>query len=220
MELYLDAKGQFTTNDNAVKKIKATIPIDQPSADLRILDNGTVWLKFSEKGFKKKDADDLVTAASLKIEKENETRRKERERLDSEIKMLESRPGPLGPEQTARLEKLKKDRSECPDLLDLSPALLRDPAWGGLFNPRITRSWFRASSNSSNRMRQQNKILPQETPNEELLKGPWTFPAQRCSQRGASNPPATPQGCIGRLKTSVKDASIAIQETSGYLVPL
>ena len=76
VELYLDAKGQFTTNGNAVKTIRATIPIDQKSEDLRILDNGTVWLNFFEKGFKKKDADDLVTAASLKIEKENETRRK------------------------------------------------------------------------------------------------------------------------------------------------
>ena len=72
VELHLDENGGFTSTDAAVKTIKATIPIDQKSDDLRILDNGTVWLEFFEKGFKKKDADDLVRAATKKIEKENE----------------------------------------------------------------------------------------------------------------------------------------------------
>jgi hypothetical protein len=180
--LFLDARGQFTTVDKAVKTIKATIPIDQKSEDLRILDNGTVWLKFFENGFKKKDADDLVTAARSRIEQENEKRKKERDRLDGEVKNLESRRGPLGPEQKARLEQLKKERQN-PDLLDLAPTLLNEPAWWGTIQPTDYPLVLPGVVEFFQQYAPTNRILPQETPSEELLKGPATF--QRKSEASA-----------------------------------
>jgi hypothetical protein len=66
VEVYLDKDGGYTTSDECVRKITATIPIDQPSTALRVLDDGTVWYEFQQQGFHKQDADNLIAAARKK----------------------------------------------------------------------------------------------------------------------------------------------------------
>ena len=63
VEVYLDANGAYTTSDKCARKISATIPIDQPSTALKVLDEGIVWLEFQRKGFNRTDADDLIATA-------------------------------------------------------------------------------------------------------------------------------------------------------------
>jgi len=62
VEIYLDKNGDYADANKYARKITATIPIDQPSAELRALDNSSVWIEFQKQGLKKQDADNLIKA--------------------------------------------------------------------------------------------------------------------------------------------------------------
>ena len=70
MEIYLDENGEFATQDTAARKITATIPIDEPSVELKALDKANVWIEFQKQGLKKQDADNLIKE-SLKLDAED-----------------------------------------------------------------------------------------------------------------------------------------------------
>jgi hypothetical protein len=175
--LYLDALGKPTTQANSVRSINATIPIDQSSVDLLTLDKG-VWSEFYKR-FKKEDALNFVAAERARIAAENQQKRVQRDRVEAELKALESKPQPRAQAVETRITELKNGLRLDPALTPMPFSVLDAYRWWAERKPEQYPStgpapvapgiveFFRDHA-------VKDQILPQDTPSEELLTGPST----------------------------------------------
>ena len=185
--LYLDARGKLTNQANYVRSITATIPIDQSSADLLVLDKG-IWSEFYRK-FKKQDALNLVAAEKARLTVENQPKRIELDRVEAELKTLEATPQPRAPRDQTRIADLKDFKVNHPDLVPMPLSVLDNYGW---WTERKPEQYPAAGSTPvvpgiveffrDNAVKYQ--ILPQDTPSEELLMGPSTLQRQGTASEG------------------------------------
>ena len=156
VEVYLDEDGDLTTQELAVTKISATIPIDEKSLTLAVVDKQglTMWADFL-KQFKKEDADKLV-AELIAGSVANDKLKKDRNAVWTE--------------QDAKAARLKAEK------------YARDPVfWTGIDTGKYTNSkvagFFKENA-------EKYGMLPQDVPGPELINAKSSFEKKGSASTG------------------------------------